>query len=291
MNDSRIVPVILSGGSGTRLWPLSRESFPKQLWPLVSDRTMIQETALRAHGPGFAPPVIVCNQEHRFLIAEQLREAGITGARIVLEPVGRNSAPAIAAAAVLVAEDNPDAILWMMAADASIADLPALHTALTSAAAAAVAGRIVTFGMRPTGPETGYGYIETGRPLDEAEGAFAVARFIEKPDAATAARTNAGPAAAPSPARRRNARRFNAVGGTDVLGPEDTRISSAAAYRARLTRSSGACAHCRRGVFFGSRRWRRTVSGNRVSPRRGTGAPCPARKNNPNHTSACPDAG
>lgn len=188
MNDSRIVPVILSGGSGTRLWPVSRESFPKQLWPLVSDRTMIQETALRAFGPGFAPPIVVCNQEHRFLIAEQLREAGITGARILLEPVGRNSAPAIAAAAVLVAEEDPDAILWMMAADASIADLPALHTALTSAAAAAVAGRIVTFGMRPTGPETGYGYIETGRPLDEAEGAFTVARFIEKPDAATAAR-------------------------------------------------------------------------------------------------------
>jgi mannose-1-phosphate guanylyltransferase len=119
MNDSRIVPVILSGGSGTRLWPVSRESFPKQLWPLVSDRTMIQETALRAFGPGFAPPIVVCNQEHRFLIAEQLREAGITGARILLEPVGRNSAPAIAAAAVLVAEEDPDAILWMMAADAS----------------------------------------------------------------------------------------------------------------------------------------------------------------------------
>lgn len=149
---------------------------------------MIQETALRAHGAGFAPPIVVCNHEHRFLIAEQLREAGITGARILLEPVGRNSAPAIAAAAVLVAEEDPDAILWMMAADASIADLPALHTALTAAAAAAVAGRIVTFGMRPTGPETGYGYIEIGEPLAETEGVFSVARFIEKPDAATAER-------------------------------------------------------------------------------------------------------
>src|ERR1700733_204142 len=124
-----IIPVILSGGSGTRLWPVSRESFPKQLWPLVSDRTLMQETALRAAGPGFAPPIVVCNQEHRFLIAEQLREAGIENARIVLEPVGRNSAPAIAAAAVLVAETDPDTVLWMMAADASIADDDALQTA------------------------------------------------------------------------------------------------------------------------------------------------------------------
>ena len=117
MSEHRIIPVILSGGSGTRLWPVSRESFPKQLWPLVSDRTLLQETALRAHGDGFAPPVVVCNQEHRFLIAEQLRAVNINDARIVLEPVGRNSAPAIAAAAVLVAEDDPDAILWMLAAD------------------------------------------------------------------------------------------------------------------------------------------------------------------------------
>ncbi len=116
-----IVPVILSGGSGSRLWPVSRASFPKQLWPLISDRTMLQETALRGVGAGFAPPVIVCNQEHRFLIAEQLREAGIDGARIVLEPVGRNSAPALAAAALLVAETTPDAVLWMMAADSAIA--------------------------------------------------------------------------------------------------------------------------------------------------------------------------
>ena len=94
-----IIPVILSGGSGTRLWPVSRESFPKQLWPLISDRTLLQETALRAHGERFTPPIVVCNQEHRFLIAEQLRAAGIASPRILLEPVGRNSAPAIAAAA------------------------------------------------------------------------------------------------------------------------------------------------------------------------------------------------
>jgi mannose-1-phosphate guanylyltransferase/mannose-6-phosphate isomerase len=192
MPEHRIVPVILSGGSGTRLWPVSRESFPKQLWPLVSDRTLIQETALRAHGPGFAPPIVVCNNEHRFLIAEQLREAGIGDARIVLEPVGRNSAPAIAAAAVLVAEDDPDAVLWMMAADASITDAAALQVALNAAATAARAGYVVTFGMRPTAPETGYGYIEIGDPLPKADGVFGVARFLEKPDAETAARFVSG---------------------------------------------------------------------------------------------------
>ncbi|HEX4367349.1 MAG TPA: sugar phosphate nucleotidyltransferase, partial [Rhodopila sp.] len=165
MTEHRIVPVILSGGSGTRLWPVSRESFPKQLWPLVSDRTMMQETALRAADPSFAPPIVVCNQEHRFLIAEQLREAGVANARIVLEPVGRNSAPAIAAAALLAAEDDPDGLLWMLAADHAITDIDALHRALGVAAVAARAGRFVTFGMQPTGPETGYGYIERGEQL------------------------------------------------------------------------------------------------------------------------------
>jgi len=187
MTEPRIVPVILSGGSGTRLWPVSRESFPKQLWPLVSDRTMMQETALRAVSPAFTAPIVVCNHEHRFLIAEQLRAAGITDARIVLEPVGRNSAPAIAAAAVLVAEDDPDAVLWMMAADASITDNTALQAALQTAATAARAGYVVTFGMQPTAPEVGYGYIEIGAPLFDADGVFGVARFVEKPDAATAA--------------------------------------------------------------------------------------------------------
>jgi mannose-1-phosphate guanylyltransferase/mannose-6-phosphate isomerase len=187
MTEHRIVPVILSGGSGTRLWPVSRESFPKQLWPLVSEHTLMQETALRADGPGFAPPIVVCNNEHRFLIAEQLRDAGIRTPRIVLEPVGRNSAPAIAAAALLVAEDDPDAVLWMMAADASIADTAALQLALNAAATAARDGYVVTFGMQPTAPETGYGYIELGDPL-KADGVYGVARFLEKPDASTAER-------------------------------------------------------------------------------------------------------
>jgi mannose-1-phosphate guanylyltransferase/mannose-6-phosphate isomerase len=188
MSDKPIVPVILSGGSGTRLWPVSRESFPKQLWPLISDHTLLQETALRARGERFAPPVIVCNQEHRFLIAEQLRAAGIPGPRILLEPVGRNSAPAIAAAAILVAETDPDAVLWLLAADHVIVDVAALHKSLAIAATAARAGRIVTFGMRPTAPETGYGYIAIGAALDDAPDAFAVAEFVEKPDAARAAR-------------------------------------------------------------------------------------------------------
>ncbi|MBO0711708.1 MAG: mannose-1-phosphate guanylyltransferase/mannose-6-phosphate isomerase [Acetobacteraceae bacterium] len=186
MSEQRVIPVILSGGSGSRLWPVSRESFPKQLWPLISERSMIQETALRAQGEGFAPPMVVCNHEHRFLIAEQLRNAGIEAAGIVLEPEGRNSAPAIAAAALLAAETDPDAVLWMMAADAAITDHAALRRLLAEAATAARQGRIVTFGMKPTAPETGYGYIEVGDPLPGLPGVYALARFIEKPDPATA---------------------------------------------------------------------------------------------------------
>ncbi|WP_043829156.1 mannose-1-phosphate guanylyltransferase/mannose-6-phosphate isomerase [Muricoccus aerilatus] len=192
MSDDRVVPVILSGGVGTRLWPLSREGFPKQFWPLVGTSTMLQETVGRATGPGFAPPMIICAEAHRFLVAEQLREAGVAGGRIVLEPAARNSAPAIAAAAILAAEENPHALLWIMAADAAIKDLPALHAALDRAAAAARAGHIVAFGMRPTTPETGFGYMEAGAPLPGLEGASAIASFVEKPDAARAAEFLAG---------------------------------------------------------------------------------------------------
>ena len=188
-----VVPVILSGGSGSRLWPLSREGYPKQFWPLLGGgRTMLQETASRAAGPGFAPPVVVCNEAHRFLVAEQLREARVEGARILLEPAARNSAPAIAAAALLLRQADPESVLWLLAADHAVADLPALHAALDSAVAAARAGRIVTFGMRPTSPETGYGYIETGGELPGLARVHAVARFIEKPDAATAEKLVAG---------------------------------------------------------------------------------------------------
>jgi mannose-1-phosphate guanylyltransferase/mannose-6-phosphate isomerase len=184
---SLVVPVILSGGSGTRLWPVSRESFPKQFWPLTSERSLIQETASRAMGTGFDDPIVVCNEAHRFVVAEQLRLMGQNHARIMLEPVGRNSAPAIAAAALLVAETDPNAVLWMMAADAAITDNAALQTALASAVAAARDGRIVTFGMRPTAPETGYGYIESGAELPGLPGVHVLTRFVEKPDAAKAA--------------------------------------------------------------------------------------------------------
>jgi mannose-1-phosphate guanylyltransferase/mannose-1-phosphate guanylyltransferase/mannose-6-phosphate isomerase len=186
-NLQQIVPVVLCGGTGSRLWPLSREGYPKQFWPLVSgDATMLQDTVARATGPGFAAPIIVCNEAHRFLVAEQLQEAGVVNPRIVLEPVARNSAPAIAAAALLAHEADPTAVLWLMAADAAISDGPALAAALELAAAAARAGRIAAFGMKPTAAEIGYGYIEAGEPLAGLDGVSGIARFVEKPDAATA---------------------------------------------------------------------------------------------------------
>jgi len=185
--DGPIVPVILSGGSGTRLWPVSRESFPKQFWPLIGERSMIAETVARGLGRAFAPAIVVCNEEHRFLVAEQMRQAGAEGARILLEPVGRNSAPAVTAAALLVAELDPEAVLWMMAADAAIGDTDQLHRLLARAVVAARAGKVVTFGMHPTAPETGYGYIEVGERLDGLTGVHALTRFAEKPDAAAAA--------------------------------------------------------------------------------------------------------
>jgi mannose-1-phosphate guanylyltransferase/mannose-6-phosphate isomerase len=182
-----IVPVILSGGSGSRLWPVSRASFPKQFWPLASARSLIADTALRTTDGTFAAPLVVCNEAHRFMVAEQLREAGVAGARIVLEPVGRNSAPAIAAAALVLTQDDPHAVMCIMAADAAIPDAAALRSALLTAAKVARTGRMVTFGVRPARPETGFGYIEIGAPLAEAPEAHAIARFIEKPDAALAA--------------------------------------------------------------------------------------------------------
>ena len=177
-----LTPVVLSGGSGTRLWPLSRELYPKQLLPLVGERTMLQETVLRLAGLEAAAPIVVCNDAHRFLVAEQLRQLDIRPQAIILEPVGRNTAPAIALAALRSA---PGALLLVLPADHVIRDVAAFQTAVRVATAAARAGRLVTFGIVPTGPETGYGYI---RRADAAgEGVFAIDSFVEKPDAARAA--------------------------------------------------------------------------------------------------------
>ncbi|MXV43510.1 mannose-1-phosphate guanylyltransferase/mannose-6-phosphate isomerase [Saccharibacter sp. 17.LH.SD] len=177
-----VVPVILSGGSGSRLWPVSRQSFPKQFWPLLGDNTLLQETVLRGSHLGLSAPVIVCNEEHRFVVSEQLRRVGVTNARVVLEPFSRNSAPAIAAAAFMVMEENPDAILWIVAADAAIQDEDLLKTALMKAVEAAKAGYIATFGICPTKPETGYGYIKRGKLLDSISNVYSVSQFIEKPN-------------------------------------------------------------------------------------------------------------
>jgi mannose-1-phosphate guanylyltransferase / mannose-6-phosphate isomerase len=180
MSNQTFYPVILSGGSGSRLWPLSRSLYPKQLLPLSSERTMIQETALRAGPSHFARPVIICNEAHRFIVAEQMQEIGVTPHRLVLEPIGRNTAPAIAAAALILAKTDPDAILAVLPSDHVIADQAGFLEALTRAGAAAEAGHLVTFGMKPTAPETGYGYIQRGVPV--TEGSFKVERVIEKPD-------------------------------------------------------------------------------------------------------------
>jgi len=179
-----MIPVILSGGSGTRLWPLSRSQYPKQFLPLVTDNTMLQETLIRLDClQGITAPIVVCNEDHRFMVAEQLREMGVTAQAILLEPVGRNTAPAVALAAL--AAESPDELLLVLAADHVIKDMPAFHAAVTRAAEAAMADRLVTFGVVPTGPETGYGYIRRGES-GGWDDIYTVDSFVEKPDLATA---------------------------------------------------------------------------------------------------------
>jgi mannose-1-phosphate guanylyltransferase/mannose-6-phosphate isomerase len=179
-----MIPVILSGGSGTRLWPLSREAYPKQFLALAGEDTMLQATWRRVEALASAAPLIVANEEHRFMVAEQLRQVDCSPAAILLEPVGRNTAPAIAVAALQAIADGADPLLLVLPSDHVIHDVAAFQTAVRTAEGAAREGRLVTFGIVPTGPETGYGYIraETG------EGVRAVAEFVEKPDAATAGR-------------------------------------------------------------------------------------------------------
>jgi mannose-1-phosphate guanylyltransferase/mannose-6-phosphate isomerase len=180
----KITPVILSGGMGTRLWPLSRELYPKQLLPLVGERTMLQETLHRLAGVDTAAPIIVCNEAHRFLVAEQLRQMGSKPQAILLEPVGRNTAPAIALAAL---KAEPDALLLVLPADHVIRDMKAFQAAIKVAAVSAQAGRMVTFGIVPTAPETGYGYIKKapsdGKAAAQGAAVHPIAQFVEKPTA------------------------------------------------------------------------------------------------------------
>ena len=183
--SAMIFPVILSGGSGSRLWPLSRESFPKQLLPLVGRRTMLQETALRVADPAlFHPVTVVANAEHRFVIAEQLRDIGAPRPTIILEPVARNTAPAVAVAALVAEKADPEALILVMPADHAVPDPQAFVDAVRAGAPAAQAGDLVLFGVQPDSPATGYGYIRAGDAFQGA--ARRVAAFVEKPDLATA---------------------------------------------------------------------------------------------------------
>lgn len=183
-----VVPVILSGGSGSRLWPVSRLSYPKQFLPLLGESSLIQETVQRtAPAYGFAAPLIVCAEDHRFIVAEHMRQIDVDPAGILLEPQGRNTAPALAAAALVARDKAPGAMLLVLPADHHIADPAGLRAAVAAGLPLARAGRLVTFGMVPDAPETGYGYVKPGAALGQ-DGGHIVDRFVEKPDRATAER-------------------------------------------------------------------------------------------------------
>lgn len=182
-----LVPVILSGGSGTRLWPLSREQMPKQLLPLLSEQSLLQDTLRRAQAATSAPALLVCNQGHRFQVAEQMRAIGCEAGTILLEPVGRNTAPAIAVAAHEALRQHGDAAqLLVMPADHVIIDTEAFVRATRQAAELAGDHRAVAFGIRATRPETGFGYLESGAVIAGFADAVEIAAFVEKPDLARA---------------------------------------------------------------------------------------------------------
>lgn len=184
----KIQPVILSGGSGSRLWPLSRAMYPKQLLPLVTESTMLQETALRlkdlnvdAMDINISAPIIVCNEEHRFFVAEQMRELGIQNPQIILEPIGRNTAPALTLAALATQEKSSDAVMLVMPADHVIDDIETFHEIVKQGIQLALDNYLVTFGIEPNAPETGYGYIKIGSQIKDS--ACLIDSFVEKPDA------------------------------------------------------------------------------------------------------------
>ncbi|WP_043320979.1 mannose-1-phosphate guanylyltransferase/mannose-6-phosphate isomerase [Microbulbifer sp. HZ11] len=179
-----MIPVILCGGTGSRLWPLSREAYPKQFLSLIGSETLLQATALRLDGLAqVQAPILVCNEAHRFAAAEQLQEVGRGAQSILLEPCARNTAPAIALAALAAQENERDPLLLVLPADHAVADKTAFQAAVAAATPLAESGRLVTFGIVPTCAETGYGYIRSGERL---EGGWGVAEFVEKPDLATA---------------------------------------------------------------------------------------------------------
>ncbi|EKO3701879.1 mannose-1-phosphate guanylyltransferase/mannose-6-phosphate isomerase [Vibrio metschnikovii] len=179
-----LLPVVMAGGSGSRLWPLSRSLYPKQFISLTSEKSMLQETIVRLSGLEHQSPLIICNEEHRFIVAEQLRKQNIQHGGIILEPVGRNTAPAIALAALHAVKSGEDPLLLVLAADHVIQDSFAFSDAVRAAIPSAEQGMLVTFGIVPTAPETGYGYIKHGDAIKES--VFRVAQFVEKPDLDTA---------------------------------------------------------------------------------------------------------
>ena len=180
----KILPVVMAGGSGTRLWPLSRSLYPKQFLSLVDDASLLQGTLLRLENLDCTTPLIISNNEHRFIVAEQLRQAGIVDFDIILEPMGRNTAPAIALAALHALRDGDDPIMLVLAADHVIQNVDAFCSSVTLAQRQAVDGKMVTFGIVPTHAETGYGYIRQGKEV--LESVFEVDAFVEKPDQSTA---------------------------------------------------------------------------------------------------------
>ncbi len=180
---SKVLPVLLCGGSGTRLWPLSREAYPKQFLPLAGDVSLLQATCLRVQGlPGAESPLLISNEEHRFMVAEQCRQVGIVPEAIILEPVGRNTAPAIAVAALHALKVQQDPVLLVLPSDHVLRDEEGFRRAVLAALPSAEAGALLTFGIVPTAPETGFGYIKAA----VGEGVRAVEQFVEKPDQSTA---------------------------------------------------------------------------------------------------------